>query len=456
MHALKDAQALRHLLTLAVPIVVSRSSQTVIGFSDAAMVARLGEDALAATSTGAMDTYTVLILPMGMAFIVSSYASQLTGEGRHGAARRYGWYGLGIAALAMLAALVSIPLVPTAVGMLGMTPGVSAPLTSYLQIRLLSGGAAIGMEALANYYGGLGNTRLPMVAGVVAMVVTVFFNWVLIYGNLGAPALGVAGSAWASNIGSVAGFLVVMVCFWRGVGAATDKVEGRLSWAEFGTMLKVGLPSGLNWFMEFAAFAVFINVMVGSLGTTALAAMMAVMQLCSVSFMPAFGLASAGAIVTGQNLGAKNVDEVPRNVARTAALAVLWQGTCAVVYFLFPERLLSLFVAPGAEASALVVMGSQMLVMASLWQVFDALAAVIAESLRAAGDTAFTLWARVIISWGIIVPGGYIHIMRMGGQHQAAMVWIIFYLAALAAVLFGRFQGGKWRTLNLTAAVGHG
>src|SRR5882672_9357648 len=102
------APSLRRLLALAWPIVVSRSSQVVIGVADAVMVAPLGEEALAATTTGALNVFAFLILPMGTVFIVSTFSSQLYGEGDLGGARRHGFYGLIVALAAAVISLVAI------------------------------------------------------------------------------------------------------------------------------------------------------------------------------------------------------------------------------------------------------------------------------------------------------------------------------------------------------------
>ncbi|MCA9639005.1 MAG: hypothetical protein KC420_23415, partial [Myxococcales bacterium] len=138
------------LLGLAWPVVLARATQSVIGFTDARMVAPLGEVELAATTTGAIDTFTLIILPMGTAFIVQSFAAQLAGRGRAGEARRFAWYGLGIAAAAMLLAVASLPLIPLAVGAMDVEPRVRDLMTTYIQIRLLSVGAAVGVEVLGN------------------------------------------------------------------------------------------------------------------------------------------------------------------------------------------------------------------------------------------------------------------------------------------------------------------
>jgi Na+-driven multidrug efflux pump len=110
------------LLALAWPVVLSRAAQAVIGFCDAVMVAPYGEDAVAATTTGALNSFNAFIFPMGVVFIVQSFASQLAGAGDREGARRYGWYGLLIALATAVFAGVAMPLVPGIVARLDYTP----------------------------------------------------------------------------------------------------------------------------------------------------------------------------------------------------------------------------------------------------------------------------------------------------------------------------------------------
>ncbi len=437
---------LRGLLRLAWPIVVSRSSQVVVGISDAVMVAHLGEAALAATTAGAMNAYALFIFPMGVVFIVSSFSSQLFGRGDLVGARRYGWYGLGVAAATQVLGVAAIPAVTWALGHLDHAPEVRSLMSGYLALRLWSGGAAIGLEALANYYGGLGNTRLPMRASVAAMALNVAGNWLLIDGHLGAPAMGVRGSALASSLSTGVAFLGLLAVFVKdGRRAATPRLRAR----ELGRMLRFGLPSGLNWFLEFFAFLFFVNVVVGGLGTTSLAALMSVIQVNSVSFMPAFGLASAGAILVGQAIGAGARDEVPRLVRLTFAAAGTWQVSVGIAYVAAPGLIFAPFARDPVTAEALLTTGTRMLTLSAAWQLFDATVATLAESLRAAGDTAFTLWARVGVAWAIFVPGSWIAVRRLGGGDLWAVGSIVAYMAVLAGVLLWRFRGGAWRHLDL-------
>lgn len=446
--AANSRPTVRRLLGLAWPVVISRSSQVVVGVADAVMVASLGEAAIAATTTGAANTFNLLILPMGVVFIVASFTSQLAGEGDARGARRYGWYGLGIALIAQLICLAGIPLIPTLLAAVGHQGDVHALMSRYLQVRLLTGGAVIGMEALGAYYSGLGNTRLPMAVSLVTMTLNVFGNWVFIEGRLGAPALGVTGAALASALASAAGFMVVFGLFVRGFGARGGR--GRLAWREFGRTLRFGLPVGFNWFFEFLAFSVFVNVLVAGLGTTTLAAFMIVLQINAMSFMPAFGIASAGAILVGQAIGADRYADVPRAVGLTATVAAGWQGLVGLSYLAAPTLLMAPFVDPRSATPDLVRIGTVILMLSASWQLFDAAAMTLAEALRAAGDTAFTMWARVGLAWAVFIPGVWLSVRVTGGDHVAATVWLVAYIALLAALLFWRFRSGAWRRIDLT------
>ena len=444
----RAAPTLRGLLGLAWPIVVSRSAQVVDGLADATMVAHLGEGPLAATTAGALNAFLVFILPMGTVFIVSSFSSQLLGRGDLAGARRHGWYGLAIAAATQVGCVVAIPGLAWFTGALDLAPEVRAGMSTYLAIRLWSGGAVVGLEALGNYYGGIGNTALPMRAQLLLSVVNVATNWLLIDGRLGLPALGVAGAAWSSVVSSGLAFAVLLGAFVAG-GRRGElrELRGRELWR----VLRFGVPSGFNWFLEFAAFMFFVNVVVTGLGTTALAALMAVIQVNAVAFMPAFALASAGAILVGQAIGAGEKDDVPRLVRLTFLVAGAWQAAVGLAYLALPAVLFAPFARgpdPGA-AAALLEVGARMLAISAGWQLFDAAANTVGEGLRAAGDTAFILWARAGTAWVLFAPGSWISVRTFGGGEVAAMLWLTAYLGVLALVLVLRFRGGAWRRIEL-------
>jgi MATE family multidrug resistance protein len=445
----RPAPTVRNLLRLAWPIVVSRASQVIIGVTDVVMVSSLGQSAIAATATGAFNAFSVMVFPMGIVFIVSSFSSQLAGAGQAAGARRYGFYGLAVTLGAQVLSMAALPFIGPLLARLPYAPDVRALMTDYLRWRLLSCGAAVGIEALGNFYGGLGNTRLPMVASVSAMALNVGLNWVFIFGRLGMPALGVKGAALANTLATTIAFSGLLARFLLD-GRRSGQAALGLRWRELGRMLRFGVPSGVNWALEFYAFVYFVSVVVAGLGTAALAAFNAVIQLNAVSFMPAFGLASAGAILVGQAIGADAKSEVPAIWRMTFRVTALWQGLVGAAYVAVPGVLLLAFSPRGVEGEVFRAVGQRMLMLSAAWQLFDAAATTLAEALRAAGDTAFPMWARVILAWAVFVPGSAFTVRHLGWGDLGAVACLVTYLALLALVLHLRFRSGAWRRVRLT------
>jgi MATE family multidrug resistance protein len=443
---------LRTLLTLAWPIVLARATQSVIGFSDALMVAPLGEAPLAAVTTGAMNAFSMIILPMGATFILASFTSQLRGRGDYRAIPRYAYCGLALAAIAGVLSLLLTPALSYVVSKLGYAPEVAAMMDQYMAIRLLSVAPAVGLEALGNWYGGLGNTRASFIAGTVAMVLNVALCYLLIEPRFGLPGYGVAGSAWASTIASWAGFAVILIGFLQGRGLPSDLLMPKgvgLRWQEFKRVLRFGLPNGLNWFLEFSAFALFINVVIGHLGTSALAAFNIVIQVNSVSFMPALGLASAGAIMVGEAIGRREHDAAAGWVKLTFALAAGWMGSVGLIYFLFPGFIIGWFDSGTTNTRELFKLATLMLTLSSVWQLFDAAGITISEALRAAGDTTFCMMARLVLAWVVFTPVSYALVVWHGGGIYSMMFCFIGYLALLSVTFTLRFASNKWRAIDL-------
>jgi MATE family multidrug resistance protein len=442
---------LRSLVELSWPIVLSRATQAVIGFCDALFVAPLGEVALAATTTGSLNSFSAIIFPMGTVFIVQSFVAQLRGRGDLAGTARFAWYGLLVAAIAGALAAISIPIVPSLLAPFHYAPAVHASMSEYLAIRLWSVGAAIATEALGNWYGGLGNTRPSMVAAVIAMVANVAGCYLLVEPRFGLPGYGVAGAAWASVGASFLGLGAIVVPFL--LRTATEGFP-ELRTREFVRFLRFGLPNGLNWFLEFAAFALFINAVVGHLGTTTLAAFNVVMQLNSVSFMPAFGLASGGAILVGEAIGRRAHGEVWPIVRLSTAVAGVWMGTIGVIYATVPAFLMQWFRPRDLAADTLVETGAAMLVFAAFWQLFDAVNMTVGEALRAAGDTVWCMAARIILAWLVFTPAAWAAVFRFGGGITAMMISLIGYVGLICVTLSLRFASGRWKSIDLVGNAG--
>ena len=216
-------------------------------------------------------------------------------------------------------------------------------------------------------------------------------------------------------------------------------------------MLRFGLPNGINWFLEFSAFVLFVNAGVGHLGTTELAAFNVVLQVNTMSFMPAFGVASAGAILVGEQIGRRSLDDVWPTVRMTATAAALWMGFVSVWYLVAPTTIVGLFEPHDAPGEGLVELGATMLALSVGWQLFDAAASTLSETLCAAGDTVFCMLARIVLAWFLFVPAA-VALSHFGGGATSMMLCLTGYIVLLAVTFSLRFASGKWRSIDLTGA----
>jgi multidrug resistance protein, MATE family len=442
-------RSLRTLLTLAWPVIIARATQSVIGFCDALLVAPLGEDALAATTTGALNATAFMIFPMGTVFIVQSFTAQLRGRGELEAVPRYAYYGLLMALVAGLLGLLLIPFLPALLGLFEYAPHVEELMFQYLALRMLSVAPAVAIEALGNWYGGLGDTRPAMVAGVVSMIANVAACYLLIEPRFGLPGWGVWGSGAAGSIASWLGFGVIAWRFVRARRALPARGPLGLRRAEFMRMLRFGLPNGVNWFLELGAFALFINVVVGHLGTTVLAAFSVVLQFNSIAFMPAFGLASAGAILVGESIGRGAPGAVGQSVWLTIKVAGAWMASVGLLYVGGGSWLLRWFQPPDVAADGFFAVASTMLLWSAAWQLFDAVGITLGEALRAAGDTTWCMYARIILAWAFFMPLASAAVLMFDGGIHAVMGSLVAYFAGIAVLLTLRFSSGKWKQIAL-------
>jgi MATE family multidrug resistance protein len=416
--------------------------------------ARANREALAATATGGFNVYLFATLAGGTAFIVQSFVAQHVGRGERDLTPRYAWYGMAIALIAQFAALACIPAISPVLGWVGYGPVVHDEMRDYMAIRLCSVAAIVAVDALGNWYGGLGNTWMAMVAGVISMVTAIFFNWVLIDGHFGAPAMGVSGAALSAVIASWLSFAFLAVAFWRRWGMAVGgpaparHLPLALSWRDLRRVVRFGLPNGLNWFLEFSAFQLFVNVVFAGLGAETQAAFNVVLALNTIGFMPAFGLATSGAILAGQAIGAGAKDAVWPTVRLTLACTLAWMGFMGIVYLVAPHALIGAF-ASAETTPRFIEIGTLMLLISAAWQLFDAVGMTLYETLRAAGDTTWTAVVRIILAWGVFTPVALIVVKVWNGGAVGAMLCLVGYLVLLSTAFAYRFRSGRWRSIEL-------
>jgi MATE family multidrug resistance protein len=335
---------IRSTLQLAIPIVFTQLGAIAMGIVDTVMVGWLGADPLSAVALGDALSFTILIVCLGVLTALDAIVSQSFGAGDLDQCRRAVQHGVVLAVALSVPSMLLLSQSRLLFQLLGQSEALVASGSSY--VRAINFGVLpfLLYAALRHFMHGIGRARPAMVVIIVANVLNAFANWILIFGNWGAPAMGSTGSAWATTICRWAMFLML-------AGYMTTHGELRaFLWAAPGTlrrslltrMLRLGGPSGAQLGMEVGTFAGAAMLM-GWLGTLELAGHQIAIKLCSTTFMVPLGFSITAAVRVGQALGRRDVDAARRAAATAWGLGAAFMAIAAIAFLVVPEVFVRMF-----------------------------------------------------------------------------------------------------------------
>lgn len=419
-------------------------SQNVLNLVDTAMVGTLGDAALAGVGLGGFANFLFSAFILGLSAGVQAMAARRVGEGRLGETAIPLNGGLLLAlALAVPWSAVLIAFAPDYFPVLTSDAAVVDQGVPYLRARLFAM-FAMGMNfAFRGYWNAVDKSILYMRTLIMMHVVNIFLNWVLIFGNLGAPELGAAGAGAASAIATVFG---TASYFLLGRSYARDAgfMHGLPKRATMATILRLAAPAGLQQFFFAAGMTVFL-MLVARMGTPELAATKVIIDLMLVGILPGIGFGLAAASLAGQALGrGKPVDAMQWgwDVVRMAVLVV---GGLSIPAILAPEWLLSGFI---HEASTLDIARNPLRLVAGFLFI-DAVGMVLMNALMGAGDVRRVMFISTGFQWLIFLPLVYL----LGPVMGFGLVVVFAAQAAyrgLQAVTFAlMWKRGRWQSIEL-------
>ncbi len=460
-----EAHPLREMLVIAAPTVVTMTSYTIMQFIDALMVKSIGPEPVyvSAQGNGGMVAWLLMSLVIGLTTVVNTYVSQNLGAGRPREGAAYAWNALWISVAMWVAILVPVAIAaPLLFGLAGHGEELLRLETSYAQIMLMGGLFVVTSRGIGHYFFGMHKPAVVMVSALTANLVNIGANYVLIFGHLGLPAMGVAGAALGSVIGAFVEFCIPLAVFLGPAYAA--KYGTRLAWkpdlAKVKDIARIGWPGSLMFFNEMACWTYLMAVLVPKAGAASgddpvlhNTAGWIALRYMHLSFMPAVGISIAITAIVGKCMGQGRPDLAASRTWLAAKLALGYMGTCAVAFLLFRGQLVGLFVEPStppAEAARLVEIGAAIMIAAAVFQLFDAAAIVMSGALRGAGDTVWPGVATIVLSWSCIVGVGHLMVWLAPGLGSIGP-WIgaALFIICLGTALVARFLGGKWRAIQL-------
>lgn len=393
------------MLALAAPVVLAELGWVTMGLVDILMVGRLGAEAIGAVGIGSAVFMGVSVFAMGLLLGLDTLVSQSFGAGRLDDCHRWLVHGVALALALTVPVTGLLYLLIASLDHWGLDPTVLSLTRDYFSVVVWSLLPLLLYAAFRRYLQATGSVRPVMAALVLANVVNVAVNWTLIFGNLGAPALGVAGAAWATVLSRVfmAGWLMVaIVQRERGRRPGLFETTLRIEPAWIRRLCALGLPAALQLTLEVGVFAA-ATALAGRLAPFALAAHQIAINIASLTFMVPYGISSAGAVRVGHAVGRGD----PPGAARAGWTAILFGAafmTCAAVVFVTLGRPIIGAFTPDA---AVLAAGVSLLAIAAVFQLFDGLQGVATGLLRGLGDTRTPMLWNLAGHWFIGLPLGY-------------------------------------------------
>ena len=451
----KTAQtSLGELWRLSYPLIVTMAAQVVMQFTDRMFLAWYSPEALGACVPAGVLAATFASLFMGVAGYTGVFVAQYYAQNKKASVTVSLWQGILLAVLSALILAALTPLGTWLINGFGHEETVRVLEVRYFTWLNLFGGFAVVNNALGSFFSGRGKTKIPMYAALAGNAVNIGLDYVLIFGKLGLPALGITGAALATIIGS--GFITAVFCalIFASKTRRAFKISRLAGFYKpvFARIVRFGLPNGLGFLMDILSFTLF-TFMVGNIDVISLQACNIVMAMQPVVFMVVLGLGMGIQILVSKYQGLRRPDLSVQVVKNACKLGYSYAGVVAAVVFFGAPFWIGLFIpAHTPQAQAIALKTYPLMKLMSLFMLFDATYLIFGEALRGAGDTKFYMYVMMFCAWGLLIPGTWGLVYRWHASVLAVCAWLAFYGGLTAVLMLWRFWRGKWKSLMVTGA----
>jgi len=425
----------REVWRLAWPMTISMLSFTAMSVADTLFVGWLGTTELAAIGIASIAAFACSAFGMGLLAGVKIVTAHRIGARQNAEANSLLWQGLWLCVAMGFVGVCLTPLIPMIFTWLNPDPQIQALGSEYLVVRMLGLPVGFTVIALTQWYQGFGDMKTPMVANVGANGLNILLDPLFIFGWGGVPMLGMAGAAWATVIAwsvAVIGLLLhsrqtLREAAWRPNGALINEV------------VRMGLPLGVQRILGVLGFLLF-SVVLGWCGEEHLAAHVLVMRIVSISFLPGYAIGESASVLVGQAFGAERPKRAYEAWWTATWLAIVVMAICATLFIAMP----GVFLQPFRPEQSVFVLAAQLMVIAGLFQVFDAVAMVGLCCLAGAGDTRFSMFTTVSCMWLINLPLAVYLAVELEMGAPGAWWAMTAEITGIAALCLWRIYSGRW------------
>ncbi len=437
---------IRQSFHLAYPVMLSQLGHVIMGITDNVMVGHVGAGPLAAASLGNVVFNVLLLFGIGVSYAITPLVASAQAEKNDIDIIHTLRHGLAINLVNSLILVMSVLVASNLLYHIGQPEEVVSLAVPYLRIITYSIIPALVFQTFRQFSEGLSHTRIAMTVMIASNVLHVGLNYIFIYGHLGVPAMGLNGAGWATLISRC--FMAGSIFIYLYHARAFRKFRGGFSIGgysrqRFVKMLHIGIPAGIQFIFEVAAFD-FSAVMMGWLGTKALAAHQIAINLATLSYMTTSGLAAAATIRVSNELGKRDIKTL-RAVAYTLLLMALSFMTIWGFLFIVGRNFLpSLYISD----PDVIVIAAPLIVIAGFFQLSDGAQVVCAGALRGLRDVKVPSIFIFVSYWIIGLPLGYWLGFKAGLGAKGIWLGLLTGLTLTAIAMFLRFRSQSRKLLN--------
>lgn len=440
------------LLAIAVPMVLSSSTQSLMHVVDRVFMTWYSKEAVAAALPAGILFWSCLSLPFGIVSYANAFVAQYDGAKQPARVAAAVWQA---AYFALACGLLLIPCAwfsDALFDLVGHEDSVRKLEAEYFSWLCLGAVFALLPAALSTFYSGRGQTRMVLLVNGASVMVNAVLVVILVFGWGPIPKLGMTGAAIATNLANA--FATLCYVFLLTRSDARDTYEFWKHWRFdrrlMRDLLKFGGPSGLQMFLDVAGFTAFI-IVIGWIGKHELAATNIAFNLNTLAFTPVIGVGIAVSTLVGQRIGEGRPDIAEKSARKGFVVAGGIMAFCGAVYVFAPQILLAPYAyhADGENFQEVRNVVVVLLRFVALYSFFDAMAIVFGSAVRAAGDTTFSMIATCLCAWGLLVTPTYLTWKFYGPSLFWSWIWCTVYVTVLGFVFLIRFRSGRWKTMNL-------
>ncbi len=441
----------REVLALAGPLVLSTGSMTIQQFVDRMFLSWHSETAFAASLPAGLFSFTILCFFIGTASYANTFVAQFYGSGQLSKVASSVWQAVYFTLIATVAVLAFAPLAGGIFRFAGHDPAVQKLEVKYFTIMIYGGGFAVLSSALSCFFTGLGKTMTVMKVNIAATAINIVLDYIMIFGKLGFPEMGIEGAAYATVISSIFACVVLFVTFLNrenNLHYATRR-EWRFNKSIFLRLMRFGAPSGAQFMLDMISFSLFV-MLVGRLGAVELGATTLAFQVNTVAFLPMIGFSIATTTIVGQRLGENKPTLATRATWSAFHLTFIYMTIMAILYVTVPRIFIAPFAAKAdpTQFAPMYDMAVIILRFVALYSVFDTMNLIFASALKGAGDTFFVMCLSTGLGMGMMVIPTWI-ICTYGGGIYAAWGVLTLFVTVLGFCFLIRFLKGRWRDMRV-------